>query len=127
MPTHRPGESLERACRLLDRWTGWVEELEDHPLDSFEYEAALECRGDLGDALVVAGDDRLWDRADEIGPDAGRVAQPAAMANRLELANAIFEYLEIFHNRQRRHSSLGMFTPIEYERRHQSSARAQAS
>lgn len=35
---------------------------------------------------------------------------------RLELANAIFEYLEIFHNRQRRHSALGMLTPIEYER-----------
>jgi putative transposase len=35
---------------------------------------------------------------------------------RLELANAIFEYLEIFHNRQRRHSSLGMLTPIEFER-----------
>ena len=34
---------------------------------------------------------------------------------RLELANAIFEYLEIFHNRQRRHSALGMRTPIEYE------------
>ena len=31
---------------------------------------------------------------------------------RLELANAIFEYLEIFHNRQRRHSSLGMLSPI---------------
>jgi transposase InsO family protein len=37
---------------------------------------------------------------------------------RIELANAIFEYLEIFHNRQRRHSSLGMRTPIEYERLH---------
>jgi putative transposase len=37
---------------------------------------------------------------------------------RLELANAIFEYLEIFHNRQRRHSALGMLTPIEYERVH---------
>lgn len=37
---------------------------------------------------------------------------------RLELANAIFEYLEIFHNRQRRHSALGMLTPIEYELRH---------
>lgn len=37
---------------------------------------------------------------------------------RLELANAIFEYLEIFHNRQRRHSALGMLTPIEYERLH---------
>ncbi len=34
---------------------------------------------------------------------------------RLELANAIFEYLEIFHNRQRRHSSIGMLSPIEYE------------
>jgi putative transposase len=36
---------------------------------------------------------------------------------RLELANAIFEYLEIFHNRQRRHSALGMLTPTEYELR----------
>jgi transposase InsO family protein len=36
----------------------------------------------------------------------------------LELANAIFEYLEIFHNRQRRRSSLGMLSPIEYELRH---------
>ncbi len=37
---------------------------------------------------------------------------------RLELANAIFEYLEIFHNRQRRHCALGMLTPIEYELHH---------
>ena len=37
---------------------------------------------------------------------------------RIELANAIFEYLEIFYNRQRRHSSLAMLTPIEYERLH---------
>jgi putative transposase len=28
--------------------------------------------------------------------------------SRLELANAIFEYVEIFHNRQRRHSALGV-------------------
>jgi putative transposase len=47
---------------------------------------------------------------------------------RLELANAIFEYLEIFHNRQRRHSSLGMLSPIEYELRHAGdTARDQAS
>ena len=42
---------------------------------------------------------------------------------RLELANAIFEYLEIFHNRQRRHSSLGMLSPIEYELRHADQSR----
>jgi putative transposase len=33
----------------------------------------------------------------------------------LELANAIFEYLEISHNRQRRHSALGWLTPVEFE------------
>jgi putative transposase len=36
---------------------------------------------------------------------------------RLERANAVFEYLEIFHNRQRRHSSLGILSPIEFETR----------
>lgn len=35
---------------------------------------------------------------------------------RLELANAMFEYLEIWHNRKRRHSQLGWLTPIEFER-----------
>ena len=34
---------------------------------------------------------------------------------RVELANAIFDYIEIFHNRQRRHSALGYRTPIEFE------------
>lgn len=38
---------------------------------------------------------------------------------RVELANAIFEYLEIFRNRQRRQSALGMLTPVEFETRHQ--------
>ncbi len=36
---------------------------------------------------------------------------------RIELANAIFEYLEVWHNRQRRHSRLDMLTPIEFENR----------
>jgi putative transposase len=34
---------------------------------------------------------------------------------RIELANAICEYIEIFPNRQRRHSSLAYRTPIEFE------------
>jgi hypothetical protein len=32
---------------------------------------------------------------------------------RIELANAIFEYLEIWHNRRRRHSALGWQSPLE--------------
>jgi transposase InsO family protein len=42
---------------------------------------------------------------------------------RVELANAIFDDIEIFHNRQRRHSSIGMLTPIEDENRHTATAR----
>lgn len=34
---------------------------------------------------------------------------------RIELANATFEHLEIWHNRKRRHSQLGWLTPIEFE------------
>ena len=37
---------------------------------------------------------------------------------RVELATAIFEYLEIFHNRQRRHSALGMLTPTDVATRY---------
>ncbi|MGY4650180.1 hypothetical protein ACVWWN_003976 [Mycobacterium sp. URHB0021] len=37
---------------------------------------------------------------------------------RIEVANAIFDYLEILRNRQRRHSALGMRTPIEFEMHH---------
>jgi len=38
--------------------------------------------------------------------------------NRIELVNAIFEYQEVCHDRQRRRSALGMLTPVEFEARH---------
>ncbi len=53
----------------------------------------------------------LWSRMQVVLLDRQR------WGTRVELANAIFEYLEVFHNRRRRHSSLGMLTPIEYEQR----------
>ena len=37
---------------------------------------------------------------------------------RIELANAIVEYIEGFHNRCRRHSALGWTSPIEFEKTH---------
>jgi putative transposase len=35
--------------------------------------------------------------------------------SRLELQSAVFEYIEAFYNRQRRHSTLGMLSPTTYE------------
>ena len=34
---------------------------------------------------------------------------------RIELASAIHDYIELWHNTRRRHSALGMLTPSEYE------------
>lgn len=39
---------------------------------------------------------------------------------RLELATAIHDYIETFHNTTRRHSALNMLTPTEYENHYQS-------
>jgi transposase InsO family protein len=35
---------------------------------------------------------------------------------RQEAQLALFEYIEVFYNRKRRHSSLGYLSPVEYER-----------
>ena len=37
-------------------------------------------------------------------------------ATREEARASIFEYIEVFYNRVRRHSSLGYRSPVEYER-----------
>jgi putative transposase len=39
--------------------------------------------------------------------------------SREELANAIFEWIECWYNPYRRHFSLGMLSPADYERRRQ--------
>lgn len=37
---------------------------------------------------------------------------------RAEARNDIFEYVEVFYNRERRHSTLGYLSPAQYEARH---------
>jgi putative transposase len=67
--------------------------------------------GSIGDCYDNAMIESFWGRMQT------ELLNRQRWRTRLELANAIFEYLEIFHNRQRRHSALGMLTPIEYELR----------
>lgn len=42
-------------------------------------------------------------------------------ATHAEARAALFDYIEAFYNRRRRHSSLGYLTPVEYEQRHHAS------
>ncbi len=39
-----------------------------------------------------------------------------SFATREEAKRALFEYVEVFYNRRRRHSALGYVSPVEYER-----------
>jgi transposase InsO family protein len=70
----------------------------------------LPSMGSVGDAYDNAVIESFWGRMQT------ELLNRRRWNTRIELANAIFEYLEIFHNRQRRHSSLGWLTPTEYER-----------
>lgn len=66
--------------------------------------------GSVGDCYDNAVIESFWGRMQT------ELLNRQRWKTRIELANAIFEYLEIFHNRQRRHSAIGMLTPIEYEK-----------
>ncbi len=74
--------------------------------------------GSVGDCYDNAMMESFWSRMQVELLDRKR------WRTRLELANAIFEYLEVFHNRQRRHSALGMLTPVEFEIRRKRGAAA---
>jgi putative transposase len=71
----------------------------------------LPSMGSIGDCFDNAVMEAFWSRVQVELLDLKR------WSTRVELANAMFEYLEIFHNRKRRHSSLGMLTPVEFEAR----------
>lgn len=74
--------------------------------------------GSIGDCFDNAMIESFWSRMQVELLDRQR------WETRIELANAIFEYLEIWHNRQRRHTSLRMLTPVAFEARHQQSPAA---
>jgi putative transposase len=70
----------------------------------------LPSMGSIGDCFDNAVIEAFWGRMQT------ELLNRKRWNTRVELASAIFEYVEVFHNRQRRHSSIGMLTPIEYEK-----------
>jgi putative transposase len=101
----RPSESTVIHSDQGTQFTSWA--FTRRALDS----GLLPSMGSVGDCFDNALMEAFWSRMQVELLDRQR------WSTRVELANAIFEYLEIFHNRQRRHSSLGMVTPVEFEAR----------
>ena len=71
---------------------------------------AASVAAELGCSLLTAG--RVAALMDGLG-----LTRAATSETKL-LSNAVFGNLEIFYSQRRRHSSLGMVTPVEYEIRH---------
>lgn len=67
--------------------------------------------GAIGDCYDNAVTESFWSRMQVELPYGRR------WKARIDLANTVFDYLEIFRNRQRRHSALGILASIEYEAR----------
>jgi transposase InsO family protein len=70
----------------------------------------LPSMGTIGDAYDNALIESFWARLQT------ELLNRKKWKTRIELSTALFDYLEIFHNRTRRHRALQMLTPIEYEK-----------
>jgi len=83
---------------------------------SAEYQQALASRG-IQCSMSRKGN--CWDNAvveSFFSSLKMELVYPTDFATRHQARSALFEYIEVFYNRKRRHSSLGYLSPLEYER-----------
>jgi transposase InsO family protein len=71
----------------------------------------LPSMGTIGDCFDNAVIESFWSRVQV------ELLDRQFWKTRLQLATAMFDYIEVFHNRQRRHSALFMLSPVEFELR----------
>jgi putative transposase len=82
---------------------------------SNDYQAALD---DLGVVCSMSRKGNCWDNAvaeSFFATLKSELIYLRRFATRAEAREAIFEFIESFYNRQRRHSTIGYATPVEYE------------
>jgi putative transposase len=85
---------------------------------SEHYQAELRRLGMVGS---MSGVGQCWDNAvveSTFGSLKRELVHHETYATRAEAKASVFEYLEVFYNRVRRHSTLGYVSPAEFERRH---------
>ncbi|MGI5200290.1 IS3 family transposase [Spirillospora sp. CA-108201] len=123
---HPTREGKIYCCVVIDafsRWgVGWaIDSRGEHGIqftswaftDPARKAGLLHSLGTVGDPYDNAVAEAFWGRMQT------ELFNRRRWNTRLELANAIFEYIEGFHNRTRRHSALGWKAPQEFEQHHQ--------
>ena len=91
---------------------------------SGDYQALLDAHGLVG-SMSRRGN--CWDNAvaeSFFSTLKIELVNTADWATRADARAAIFEYLEVFYNGQRRHSSLGYLSPVAFEQRYEEKALA---
>ena len=89
---------------------------------SAEYRSALD---ELGVTVSMSRRGNCWDNAvaeSFFATIKTELVNRCRWASRLELRSAVFEYIEVFYNRRRLHSSIGYRTPAEAEKLYELSA-----
>ena len=83
---------------------------------STDYQTLLE---EAGIACSMSRKGNCWDNAPVesfLGTLEQELVNRCRFATRQQARQAVFEYIEVWYNRQRRHSSLGYVSPAEFER-----------
>src|SRR5262249_53537857 len=82
---------------------------------SADYQAALE---DLGVVCSMSRKANCWDNSvaeSFFATLKTELIYTRRFATRAEAREAIFDFIEVFYNRRRRHSTLGYVSPVEFE------------
>jgi transposase InsO family protein len=93
-----------------------------HPSDRGSQYASTAFQDKLGAAGIVCSMSRRGNCYDNAAVESffGTLKQELAnrrhFATRQQARQEVFEYIEVWYNRQRRHSSLGYVSPVEFER-----------
>ena len=101
-----------------------------HHSDRGSQYASLEYRAELAANGIVCSMSRkgnCWDNAvaeSFFATLKGELVDDAEWATRTEARQEIFEYLEVYYNGKRRHSTLGFISPVAFELQHQQNALA---
>lgn len=107
LSARQPAEGLVHHS---DRGSQYAAGSYQHLLGDWGITSSMSRKGNCWDNAVIES----WHRTLKVELIAG-----ACYATRAEARMSIFEYIEIFYNQQRRHSTLGYKTPAEFERAHE--------
>lgn len=122
MGTRRDSELVEQACEMAlarrqpepgllhhsDRGSQYTSETYRALLRQADIQVSMSRKGNCYDNAAMES---------FFGSLKGEWTDHRIYHTRREARQSIFEYMEVFYNRQRRHSSLGYLSPVTYEQR----------